>query len=293
MRTSGYQATQWAVTVPIEVPSGATPLATDPLTLAPLFVIDTAGATEVLHRVATVRDYEEVPQAELRYFDVRTPSAQAWFDNAREGDILRIPSGPAHWLQPQAPYTDHDFIISGQSVRASGINPRTLSGAQLILPGYTFSEADIGRWVRLTGFTSTSYNGLLQIVSYLGNVAQVSKTFSGAETGATWQFDQVAIKQDPLGEGYEPRYFPTRARNLPWQLRRGSSLIAAGAGGGVTARGQTDRFVRSVRFTSLAPTLADGRAMFDYVAAELARLRLALDSNDSAFTPLLTITEST
>lgn len=291
MRSTGFQATQWAVQVPVSVPPGSPAVATDPLSYAPLFVIDTSGPIDVLRRVATLRDYASVPQAELTYFDVRTPNAEGWFDNVTAGDTLRITNGPPHWLQAQAPYTDHDFTVQGVYIRATGSAPQVLTGRQLILPGYAFTPEDVGRWVRLAGFTTTGYNGLTQIVSYLGGVATVTKTFAGPETGGTWQFDYVSVRPNPLGPGYEPRYFPTRMHDLPWSLRRGGSPLASGTGGGVTMRERQDALVRSVRFTYLAPTLDAAENSFTYVAAEMARLQAEAARNDTAFTALITRTE--
>lgn len=291
VRSTGYQATQWAVTVPVSVPTGSTAVATDPLSYAPLFVVDTSGETEVLRRVATLRDFAELPQLELTYFDVRTPNAQAWFDNVQAGDTLRIMNGPAHWIQAQAPYTDHDFTVQGVFIRATGSAPQALTGRQLLLPGYTFTPDDVGRWVRLSGFTTSGYNGLTQIVSYLGNVAIVTKSFASPEVGGAWQFEYVTVRPNPLGPGYEPRYFPTRATNLPWSLYRGASLLASGAGGGASMRERKDPLVRSVRFTHLAATLDEATALFEYVAAELDRLQANATRNNTAFTTLLTLTE--
>lgn len=291
MRTTGFQATQWAVQTPVAVPPGSPALATDPLSYAPLFVLDTSGPIDVLRRVATLRDYETLPQVELRYFDVKTPNAQAWFDNVAEGDTLRITNGPPHWVQAQAPYTDHDFIVEGVYIRATGSAPQVVLGRQIVLPGYAFTPDDVGRWVRLAGFTTTGYNGLVQIVSYLGNVATVNRTFATSETGGSWQFPYVSVHPNPLGAGHEPRYFPTRATNLPWALYRAGSPLASGTGGGVTMRERRDTLVRSVRFTYLAPTLDAATNSFDYVAAELTRLQADAVRNNTAFTSLITRTE--
>lgn len=256
-----------------------------------MFVLDTSGPIDVLRRVATLRDYEAIPQVELNYFDVRTAGAEAWFDNVTAGDTLRITNGPSHWLQAQAPYTDHDFTILGVYTRAAGSSPQVFTGRSLVLPGYTFTPDDVGRWVRLSGFTTTGYNGLAQIVSYLGNVATVNRPFASNETGGAWQFSYVATRANPLGPGYEPRYFPTRMSNLPWALYRSGSPLASGLGGGVTMRERGDILVRSVRFTYLAPTLDAATNSFEYVAAELERLRTEAARNNTAFTTLLTRTE--
>lgn len=291
VRATGYQATQWAVQNPVSVPPEAPSLATDPLSYAPLFVIDTTGPLDILRRVATLRDYESIPQVELNYFDVRSPNAQAWFDSVAAGDTLSIANGPSHWLQTEAPYTNHDFVVQGVFIRATGSAPQVLTGREVILPGYTFTQEDIGRWVRLSGFTTTAYNGLVQIVSYLGNVATVTKTFTGPETGGSWRFEYISVRPYPLGGSYEPRYFPTRMHDLPWRLIRGGSIVASSTGGGVTMRERQDALVRSVRHTYLAPTLDSASNIFDYVAAEIKRLQLAASRNNTAFTSLITRSE--
>lgn len=272
------------------MPGGAPLIATDPLSYAPLFVIDTAGPLDVLRRVASLRDYAAIPVSELNYFDVRTANAQAWFDNVTAGDTLRVVEGPAHWLQEQAPYTDHDFVVQGKFIRAGGTAPSVSVGRSLLLPGYSFGPSDVGRWVRLSGFVSSGYNGLAQILSYVGNVATVSQTFTTNETGGAYQFEWVSIRPYPLGAGYEPRYFPTRASNLSWALYRDGSPLASGAGGGATMRERQDTLVRSVRFTFLAPTLDSALDSFTYVEAEMTRLQAAATLNNTAFTTLLTRT---
>jgi len=215
VRSNGYQATQWAVTVPIVDPAGAPPRATDPSSFAPMFVIDTAGPREVLRRVATLRDYQELTRAEPRYFDVRTLGAagRAWFDNVNLGDTLRLIGQPPHWVQDQAPYTDWDFIVEDVSYRVNGGVPSVAVGKSLTLAGYTFRDEDVGRWVELRGFASPSYNGLVQIVSIQGNVAIVDKTYTTNETGTTWGFPWIGVAAAPV-VGLEPRYFPVRASDL-------------------------------------------------------------------------------
>lgn len=292
VRASGYQATEWAVTVPVSVPGGSAPLATTPSSYAPLFVVDTSGPREVLRRVAALRDYEQYDRAECDVFEPKTPgTGYLLLSSAVAGDTLRITPGPDHWLQPQAPYDTHDFLVSAVPLLVSGSPPQTYIGNRVSLPGHILSDADVGRWVKLSGFTaSPSYNGWAQIVSYEGSVATVSRTFTTMETGGNWEFFYVKIS-DQLSFGGEPRYFPTKAANLGWQLVRGGSPIASGAGGGCTRRDTSDPVVRSVRWTELSPTPDGARAVFSSTAAQLAALQRSSAAIGTEFTALATLTE--
>lgn len=291
VRASGYQATQWAVTVPVAVPSGAAPIATSPSSYAPLFVVDTSGPREVLRRVATPRDYEQYARAECDIFEPKTTSTGYLpLSTAIAGDTLRIVQGPDYWLQTQAPYDTHDFLVGAVRLLASGGPPQTYIGNRVSLPGRALSDADIGRWVRLLGFTTTGYNGWTQIVSYEGSVATVSRTFTTMETGTSWDFFEMKIS-DQISFGGEPRFFPTKQSNLSWQLLRGGVQIAAGTGGGVTRRDTTSPVVRSVRWTELAPTPEGARALFSSTAAQLAALQRSAAAIGAEFTTLTTLTE--
>lgn len=290
VRANGYAAVQWAVTEPIVDPPGDTPRATDPSSYAALFVVDRAGPREILARVATLRDYAEVPVAELEWFDVRTPGTpgRQWFQYLRVGDTLRVEGAP-HWVQNQTPYTTLDFEVDAISFRTSGTAPATIVGSQLTLPGYVFTPEDVGRWVELTGFTTSAYNGMTQIVSYLGNVATVDKSFGTNETGSTWRFPWAHVRSNFTG--LEKRYFPTREVNLGWQLMRDGSTIVTGTSGGASCRLGGAPRVRSVRFTTLAPSLDAGTDVFAATRAELARLHAEATRSAESFGPLVTVTE--
>jgi hypothetical protein len=258
--------------------------------LAPLYVLDTAGSIDVLRRVATLRDYEELRQAELEYFDVQTSDATAAalaLGSALSGDVLRV-LAPTYWLQDQAPYTTSDFTLLGVVNRASGSAPQVYTGHELTLPDYVFGEEDVGRWVLLSGFATAGNNGYAQILSVLGNVATTSKTFAAPQTGSGWAFPWLRIQSD-LGPTLEPRYFPMRMSALPWQLRRVAAVITSGSGG-VTARGYSAPLVRSVRHTYLAPSIPSATALFDYVGAALSTLQANAALNGTAFPTLLTRT---
>lgn len=293
VRSNGYQATQWAVTVPVVVAPEVTPRATDPLSYAPLFVVDTTGPREVLRRVATLKDFVALPQAELSYFEVRSlgvPGSE-FFSYARAGDTLRITTQLPHWIQTQEPYADWDFIIEEVLYRATGVVPSVAVGHYLTLTGYTLTPDDVGRWLELRGFTSPSYNGMCQILGVEGDVAVVDKSFTTNETGNTWRFPWVRVAAYPTS-GREPRYFPTRETNLAWSLVRSGSSVASADGGGVTSRGaDVPTLVRSVRYTELAPSLGAAADLLSATRANLARLSAEALRSGVEFETLTTVTE--
>lgn len=274
----------------MDVPPGSTPIATDPSSFAPLFVLDTAGQIDVLRRVATLKDYAELAHLELEYIDVKTADpavAAILFNNSRAGDVLRIAS-PPHWLQEQAPYDTGDFTLAGIPSRVFGTAPQVYTGREISLPGYVFADDDIGRWVNISGFSTSGNNGLVQILSVMGLIATTTKTFSAPQTGAAWSFPWAQINTYS-GPSTEPKFFPTRTTGLAWELRRSGSPLTAGVGG-VTRRHADDPLVRSQRMTFLAPTLDSAVASFDYVGAALVTLQKSMALNDTAFTALLTRT---
>lgn len=284
LRAAGYQASQWVVTIP--------PVVTSPTSYEALFVVDTTGPVEILRRVATLTDFSSIVRSDLVAFDMRASNGDDWFDNVQVGDKLWISPTPDHWLQTQAPYDDGVFEVFTVFIRDHGVSPQILPGKQLVLPAYVFTPEDVGRWVRLAGFTTGGYNGLTQIVSYVGNVATITKDASAPETGGTWEFPAVTIASN-LGSGIERRYFPTRETNLPWRLHRGSimtSALATGTGG-ASMREFPRNLIRCARFTDLSPTLDGAQALFEYVRASLGALQDAASASSDDFTDLVTITE--
>lgn len=276
--------------MPVADPSGTPAVATDPGSYAPLYVIDTSGELETLRRIATLQDYQALPRSELRYFDVRTIGAAglSWFTDLQLGDTLRISGQPAHWVQDQTPYTNWDFIIEGVAYRVSGDTPSVNIGKTLTLPGYTFTPDDIGRWVELRGFADSSYNGLTQILSYTGNVATVDKNFTTNASGTQWRFPWVWVQE--VFSGQEPRFFPTRMKNLAWARIRDGLTVASGTGGGATCRETAGNLIRSIRHTELAPTLDEGLAILDFAYAGVQRLQREAIASGDTFQPLITRT---
>lgn len=285
VRATGYQASQWVVTVPTSEGSDP-PLATEPETYAPLFVLRNVGGFERFERVAKLEDFVGVPRSELTCFDVRGAGGDLLLLNASAGDVLRITTEVPHWIQAQAPYTDQDFIVSHVAFRAQGTGAICFTDGQVQLPGYVFSEADIGRWVRLQ-FRDTSNNGYAQILSYTGNTARVGRRFSSLQGDGTWAFPWVRIRDS--FEGLEPRYFPTCERNLAWDLRRDDGLLVTGTGG-VTAREIDAALVRSIRATTLTPTLDAATNLFTVTRSDVSALQRAAARTNSVFTALITHT---
>lgn len=288
----GYQCTQWMVTVPVADPMFSPLIGTTPLTFAPLFVMRVVNGREVFERVASLQDLATLPAAPLIYFEARGPDAEALYANAQVGDELVFPqtSGTlSYWLETDAPYTTGSFTVKRQWTRASGSAPRILTGNQLQLDEYTFTQDDVNRWVRLSGFATSSYNGLVQILSVLGNTATISKTTTSNEDGAGWSFPVVEVDSN-AGSSLEPRYFPTRERELAWQLQRSGVALASSLAGGATLRSSEAELVRSTRMTTLQPSLTSATNLFAVVRNAVDNLQRAAEASDEEFTALLTST---
>lgn len=286
MRGVGYQCTQWAVTVPVSDPISDPPLATDPLSYAPLYVVRDTGGLESLERVATLRDYAGLPQAELTRFEGRRVGGDALLATALPGDTLRIDTNIPYWLQAEVPYTNQEFIVAQVPNRAQGTGAKCFTDGKVQVPGYAFTNEDVGRWLNLAGFSAAN-NGYACILSYAGSTATCSRTFTANETGGTWAFPTVQIETS--FPGVEPRYFPTKERNLAWSLVRGGVVLATG-GGGATLRNSDARLFRSVRNTTVAPTQASALALFEVSRKEAEALQRAASRDGTSFTVLLTST---
>lgn len=261
-------------------------IATDPLSYAPLYVVRDAGGYDILERVATLVDFEAIPVAELSYFEPRDTGGGDLLSNVLVGDTLRITTPPPHWLQTQAPYTDNDFIVSQVAKRVEGTGAKCFVGGQLQLPGYTFSQRDIGRWVSLSGFTNSGNNGKFRITGYLGATARVATSFVN-ETGGDYAFEWLKVKDDFVG--LEPRYFPTRTDRLAWELRRAGTPLFAGENG-ASSRANTQALSRSVRYTALAPSLDAAEKLFLVSRQRIADLQRQAAVNNTEFTVLITYT---
>jgi len=288
IRSQGYQTTQWAVTVPISDPLSDPPIATDPLTYAPLFIIRNSNGIETLERVSTLLDYEKIPNKELEFFDIKGTYTNNPFELAIPGDLIKITSNLSYWIQPEAPYSTMEFEILQQLNRAQGTGANCFSGSnQLQLNGYSFTNSDIGRLVKLAGFAVPGNNGYARIMNVVGNTATTNKTFIANDTGASWAFPWFKIRSS--FSGLEPRFFPTKEVDLKWELKR-SSLILCSGSGGETDRNNSEVLSRSVRCTELLPTLDSSEKLFSYVRGQVNTLQRNAAINNSAFTVLITYT---
>lgn len=276
------------------------PIATAPLSFAPLFVVRNEEGFESLDRIATLQDLATLPQAELKYFDVRGPGGDAAFAPAIPGgplgpfagDTLTFPETTgrlSYWLEDSAPYNTNIFTVKQSAVRAQGTLPQILTGGRLQLPNYTFTPNDVNRWVNLSGFTTSSYNGLCQILGYVGNTATINKTTPIIETGGAWSFPYIEIETQ-VSPSLEPRFFPTKENNLRWELRRGAALVASASFGGVTMRASTQTLCRSLRYTAVSSSNQAALDFMSFVRNGVANLQRAATLNDTDFTVLITST---
>jgi hypothetical protein len=297
IRSTGIQAVNWAVTVPVSDPASTPLIATAPLNLAPFFVIRDVGGSDRLERIATLVDFGTVPHAELRYLDIRSPEGIALFSptvpggplGPFPGDELRF-EGPQtdHWLEDNIPYHNRSFRVKACVIRESGTNPQLISGNRLILPGYTLTQDDVGRCVNLSGFTTPAYNGICRILSINGHVATINKLVTVSQTGTAWAFPWIEI--DTLVSGNEPRFFPTNERNLPWSLYRAGVEILRSSYGAYTSRGIKGPLARSLRYTEVLPSIDQAMELFSVIRNGVYNLQRASETVDTAFTTLMTST---
>lgn len=297
-RSAGYQAVNWSVTVP----DGTPLLGTQPLSFAPLFVVRNDGGLDSLARVATLQDLAALPIAELRYFDVLGPGGDAIFARdtitgayaVRAGDVLTFPDTTgrlSYWLEDVAPYDSNVFRVRGVARRAGGFLPQLLVGGKLQLPGYALTDADIGRWVAIEGFATSGYAGTFQILSRVGNTAQINLNTTTNEIGTTWDLPVIEI-QTLVGSGLEPRYFPTRELNLAWSIA-GAVVTASADRGGVTSRwagAPPGPLCRSVRYTSLEPHAESAAGLMALVRAGAEALQASATPDVSGFSTSVTST---
>lgn len=270
---------------------------TMPLSYAPLFVIRNTSGFESLERIASVRDLSALPAAELRFFDIRGPGGADAFAGGGPfaGDVLTFPDTSdrlSYWLQDGSPpYDTNAFVVRSRTLRASGTNPRILPNNRLQITDYEFKRSDRNRWIELSGFATPDYNGLTQILSYVGNTAIISKTTTTTQTGSTWALPVVEIEPD--APGLEPKYFPTAELSLKWTLNRGAAVIASGDYGGATSRWRGDPPVllaRSVRYTALEASNDGALALMSVIRNGVLNLQRAAAVNNTDLTPLITST---
>jgi len=300
-RSAGFQLTQWGVTIPVIDPPSTPPIATSPLSYATLFVLRDAQGWESFERVALLKDLAEFRPNELKYFEARGVGGNTLFLQAQVNDLLTLASDSLDfWLQSDPPYDNQNFFVNSiQPWFTGSVNglvegvdtlsvldsrPRILLGNTLLLPNYPLTNADIGRWVFLTGFATSAYNTGVQILSVAGSSARINLTTTTNETGSSWQTRRVLIQVTGLAPGYEPRYFPTKVNNVPWRLSRGSTtLVENTEGGGFSVREFMDPVFRSQRVTTVEASLDDALNLKTIVQAATAQLQRAATTDNTNF----------
>lgn len=293
VRTQGFQLVQWAVTIPDGVP----PVGTFPLSFAACFRHRNVGGVESFEGAATLKDLTDFRANELSYFEVKGPGGDVVMSQAVVGDTLTFsPTALSFWLQTDAPYATNVFLVNAVATWIEGTvtgltddvevlstldsRPVILTGNRLQLPHYAFTPEDVGRWVFLSGFVTSAYNVPVLILALDGNTATISLTTSSNETGAGWQTRRVQVQTSVGGEA---RYFPTLVRDVAWTLKRGSSVLASAPAGGYTRRQYVDAVSRSVRATSVLPSLDAALALKSATQAGVAALQSGATKNDADF----------
>ena len=281
-RTVGWQLTQWVSRVPIG--------ATTPDALEPLFVVRVIGGRESFDRVASLTDFVKYSENRLSFFEPRGAAGDVALRQAVNGDTLRFPgTALLHWEQADAPYNTLDFQIYRVSTRVSGFGANLFTGGGLLLTGYTFTDADIGRWVLLSGFSTSRYNGYIQITSVVGGMAQTHVSVPGDEASSgLWEFRWIELDAG-VDPALEPRYFPERRDALQWQLWRGLTLIIYGTGGS-TRREREDAVFLSVRWTSVEASLDAAMSFMTSVQTGVRALQAEAALNDGAVGEVVTTT---
>jgi len=274
VRTAGFQATQWTSSYPAD--------ATTPETYAALFLLRNTEGVESFERVATGTDFVSYPENELKYFEALHGGGGAVF-SALPGDTISFDPAIDFWLQADAPYDSCAFEVAAVETVASGGSSAAIAGNQVQLTGYTLTDADVGRWVKLSGFATTGYNVPVQILAYAGSVATVDAAITTNEAGGAWAIRRLRIVT-AVDPAQEPRYFPTRVANKPWRLTRGATLVGSGDHG-ATRRTTEAALFRDRRVTTLEPSLDDALARFAVTRAAVATLQHAAEATDVAFAP--------
>lgn len=277
IRASGYQVTQWCVT------QGAT--STTPSSFAGLFLVRNVLGIESFERVASLTDYAAYQERDAIYFEPRGSTGDQFLSQVQANDTLVFP-GPEtlFWEQTDSPYNDREFTVNNAVNRAAGSAPAFFTPQQLQLPGYSFTDEDIGRWVLLSGFSASALNGYAQILSYTGNTATINLGYFENQVGGTWAFPRAEIKTFPGGP-QEPRWFPSIIRDAAWQHKRGGSVLSSDSnGGGFTSREDPDRpLVRTARWSDVLPTQQAALDFMSVVRTGVAQLQRDASVSNTTF----------
>lgn len=272
--SEGIQLTQWIATKP--------PGVTDPTSVEAAFVVRQVAGIESFEAAARMSDFGSLQANVSRWFEGRREGGDALV-GAIPGDILRFTPTPAFWIQQDPPYDTGNFTVDQVEARAAGAAPKVFVGGYIQLPGYSFTNDDLGRWVTLAGFATAGYNRSVRILSINGETAGVDLTISTNETGTSWTFFNVRIVSD-VGPALEARVFPSLVINQPWEIVRGVIVIASGPGGYNRRQNPALARYRVTRFVTLEPTIEAAQARVEVTQRGIGLLQ----HDQEVAAPLLT-----
>lgn len=282
VRSTGFQTTEWLDSNPLNTTAA----------YRQAFVMrrQGPGLPDVFERVATPADYGVLRANPLTAFDFKGPFTTD-VSMPLAGDTLRLYAVPfPHWAATTAingqSYTIGgdgymEFTISAYAAwRTRGTNdPPTVDGNQLITPGYIFTDADVGRFVRLSGFVNGANNTTARVVQAVGGMAVTNRTFVSEVGGpsANWIIDRIEVasaKPIPRIEG-----------NVQWQVRQqgtGTVILAGTLGSPLRADADLLQFSDD-RAWLLHPTIEIAQDHFDAVRAYMRSLQAQLAGGGGSF----------
>jgi len=280
IRPEGFQLSQW------------TSKNYTTSSLQELFLIRSTVVGEKFERITTLPDFQTYEGNELQYFEPKKTGGEVLFD-AVTGDEVALDPIPSYWVQTTVPYNPPRFYI-GHIVYETGSAPEAIAPEQMRFPGVTLTDEYIGRWVQVNGFAHTSYNSRWEILSYSGNIAQVRRMGStggiiteGEISTGTFYFGRWQIIALPAGI-YEFIFFPTKISDAPWKLYSSTHVLKGWGNYGETQRrDKTLQLFRSMRMTTIEPTLDAALNRMSVVRKAVEALSYAANQNSTDFSTVL------
>jgi len=256
--------------------------------LQPLFLIRSTVNGEKFERITTLQDLQGYQQNELVYFEPRKTGGHVLFD-AIPGDEIALNPTPSYWQQVNPPYNPPRFFLASVALEV-GSHPEAIAQDQMRFPGVTLTEDYIGRWVEVNGFTRTAYNSRWEILGYTGDIASVRRLGSsgtiitvGETSTGTFSFGRWRINALPPGVT-EYVTFPTKISDRPWILYTSTHTIKAIGNYGGTQRMHKDlQLFRSVRMTTLEPSLDAALNRMDVIRRAVETLSYDSNQNSTSF----------
>jgi hypothetical protein len=281
IRLNGFQATEWVDSNP----AYTTTQYNKPFVLRR----NGYGLPDSFVRVAAPPDFGALLVNPLTGFDIKQP-----FDvevgPPSPGDTLRIKvTNVPHWAtatsinsESYVPSGDDyiEFTITNYSAwryKQPGDPPPSVTGHNLTVPTYLFTEEDIGRSVRLSGFSNSANNTDAVVVNVAGGTAITDATFvteAGTLT-ATWSIFRLNI------DAVKP--FPRIDTGMEWEIVSGGSTILAGRFGGTMRADDRLEVFRDDRVTSVNSTIEIAQNHFTLVQSYFRSLQAQLGEVDGAF----------